>query len=100
MLGRLALAGCTLTKDLWISMEQVRDIRNLILSAWTCKGLDAVLAPGFAFLAPPHNYPSRLGVVAPVAGAYNVLNFPVGAMPMVNKTRFDQVRWLMTQAVL
>ena len=49
-----------------------------------------VLAPGFAYLAPPHNYPARLGGVAPVAGAYNVLNFPVGAMSITNKTRQDQ----------
>ena len=85
-------AGCTYTKDLWVSMEQVRDIRNEILSAWNSQNLDVVLAPGFAYLAPPQSYPARLGAVASVTGAYNVLNFPVGAMPMIRKTEQDQVR--------
>ena len=94
MLGRLVKAGCGQTKDLWRSLEQANNIRNEILSAWTSKDLDVVLAPGFAYLAPHHTLPARLGAAAPVTAAYNVLNFPVGALPMIRKTMQDQVRFI------
>ena len=90
-MAKLSPAGAHQTKDLWLAMEEVVNIKTRILEQWTALGLDVILGPGFAFEAPPLSYPTKLSAAAPVTGAYNVLNLPVGSLPVIRKTKEDQV---------
>lgn len=90
-MSRLSSAGAIQTKDLWLALEEVAKIKTDILDQWTSLDLDVVIAPGFPFEAPPLDFPTKLSSAAPCTGAYNVLNFPVGAMPVITKSNEDQV---------
>ena len=54
-----------------------------ILSDWRGHNIDAVIAPGFAMPAVKLNYPAWLLGAITYTSAYNLLNFPVGSVPVI-----------------
>ena len=91
-MARLSPAGAYQTKDLWLALEEAVNIKSGILDMWNQLELDVVLAPGFPFEAPPLDFPTKLSSAAPCTGAYNVMNLPVGTLPVIRKTKEEQVR--------
>ena len=93
-MARLSHAGAYQTKDLWLAMEEAANIKAMILEQWNTLELDVVIAPGFPFEAPPLDFPTKLSSAAPCTGAYNVINLPVGSLPVIRKSKEDQVHCL------
>ena len=72
-------------------MEKVDNIVEEILTLWQQKGLDVIIAPGFAFPAPPYKHPARLVPAVSYTASYNVLDFPVGSVPVTRVIPQDEV---------
>ena len=53
--------------------------------------IDLLLFGGFPFPAPPIKNPPRLIPAVPYNGVYNILNFPVGILPITKESQEDQV---------
>ena len=79
------------TKDLWKSVEKLEGLTVEILSLWQQKEIDVIIAPGFAFPASPLKHPTRLVPAASYTVAYNVLDFPVGSLPITRVIPQDEV---------
>ena len=79
------------TKDLWKSVEKLGNIADEILTLWQQKGIDVIIAPGFVFPAPPCKHPARLVPCVSYTAAYNVLDFPVGSVPITRVNPQDEV---------
>ena len=62
-----------------------------VLSLWQQKGIDVIIAPGFVFPAPPVKHPARLVPCVSYTAAYNVLDFPVGSVPITRVIPQDEV---------
>ena len=89
------------SKDLWKSIEKLEGLTVEVLSLWQQKGIDVIIAPGFVFPAPPVKHPARLVPCVSYTAAYNVLDFPVGSVPITRVIPQDEVgtslgclRWL------
>ena len=50
-----------------------------------------IIAPGFTFPAPPVKHPARLVPAVSYTAAYNVLDFPVGSVPITRVIPQDEV---------
>ena len=55
------------------------------------KEIDVIIAPGFTFPAPPVKHPARLVPAVSYTAAYNVLDFPVGSVPITRVIPQDEV---------
>ena len=82
--------GLQQTKDLWKSIENLEALTVDILSLWQQKEIDVIIAPGFAFPAPPVKHPARLLPALSYTAAYNVLDFPVGSLPITRAIPQDE----------
>ena len=79
------------TKDVWKSVEKLEGLTVDILSLWQQKEIDVIIAPGFVFPAPPVKHPARLVPAVSYTAAYNVLDFPVGSLPITRVIPQDEV---------
>ena len=79
------------SKDLWKSLEKLDNVTHEVLAAWQAQGVDVIVAPGFAFPAPPVNHPARLVPAVSYTAAYNVLDFPAGSVPITKVIPEDEV---------
>ena len=79
------------TKDLWKSVEKLDGLAVEVLSLWQQKEIDVIIAPGFTFPAPPVKHPARLVPALSYTAAYNVLDFPVGSVPITRVIPQDEV---------
>lgn len=76
--------------DVWkLNVERVDFIRNVLLD-WQSAGIDVIIAPGFGIPAPLTGYPAWLQIASTYTCAYNLLDFPVGSMPVIV---FFKYRW-------
>jgi len=83
--------GLTHSKDLSISLRKLDEIIHEILTTWQNQNIDVVIAPGFAFPAPPVKHPARLVPAVAYTAAYNVVNFPAGTVPVTRVTSEDEI---------
>merc|ERR1712110_1091184 len=95
-MARLADCAYHFTGDLWLGIKEAEDRKEKILNAWNEAGIDIVIAPGFTFPAPPLNHPARLVPAVNFTAVYNVLNLPVGSLPITRYTKEDVVTILCT----
>ena len=82
------------TKDLWKSLARLDGVIHEILKTWQSQNIDVLIAPGFAFPAPPVKHPARLTMATSYTHVYNVLNFPVGTLPVSRVISEDEVNLL------
>ena len=80
-------------KDLWISLDETIMLTNQFLDQWNEMELDVVIAPGYACPAPGESDPAKFRSSAVYTAMYNVLNFPVGAVPVTRENQQDQVTY-------
>ena len=73
-------------------MAALDTITQEVLTAWQQKGIDVIIAPGFAFPAPPVKHPARLIPALSYTAGYNVLDFPVGTVPITRVLPQDEVK--------
>ena len=59
--------------------------------AFFSKEIDVIIAPGFTFPAPPVKHPARLVPAISYTAAYNVLDYPVGSVPITRVIPQDEV---------
>ena len=78
------------TTELWKSLAALDTITHEVLTAWQQKGIDVIIAPGFAFPAPPVKHPARLIPAVSYTAGYNVLDFPVGTVPITRVLPQDE----------
>ena len=81
---------CSRTTELWKSLAALDTITHEVLTAWQQKGIDVIIAPGFAFPAPPVKHPARLIPALSYTAGYNVLDFPVGTVPITRVLPQDE----------
>lgn len=87
---QVSTRGHTKSKDLWKSLERLDDMVEKMLQDWNDLGLDCVIAPGFAYPAPPITNPARLVPAVSYTAAYNVVDFPAGSVPISRVNQDDQ----------
>ena len=75
-------------------------MKNDIHDAWLAEGIDAVIAPGFVFPAPPIKNPARLVPAISYTAAYNMVDFPAGSLPVTRVTSADEVCYRMYHYVM
>ena len=91
LMKNVATRGLLQTKDLWKSVEKLDGLAVEVLSLWQQKEIDVIIAPGFTFPAPPVKHPARLVPAVSYTAAYNVLDFPVGSVPITRVIPQDEV---------
>ena len=79
------------TVDLWLGIEDTEKRKAAVLKAWSNLGLDVVIAPGFPQPAPPTEDPGRLTLLTCYTNVYNVMQLPVGTVPVDTYTNQDRV---------
>ena len=79
------------SKDLSISLRRLDEITHEILTTWQNQNIDVVIAPGFAFPAPPVKHPARLVPAVSYTAAYNIVDFPAGTVPVTRVMPEDEV---------
>ena len=79
------------TKDLWKSLEKLDGIVKEVTTTWQTNNIDVVIAPGFAFPAPPLKHPARLVPASSYTSVYNVMDFPAGSVPVTRVISEDEV---------
>jgi hypothetical protein len=68
--------------QLWqLNVERTELIRDILVD-WDKSGVDVVIAPGFCMPAQPIGYPGWLQAGSSYTCIYNMLNFPVGSLPV------------------
>lgn len=90
-MGNLGKCGYTFTGDLWQGLIESDVRKTQILNEWRDAEIDVIIAPGFTFPAPRLKDPARLLPAINFTGVYNVLNFPVGSVPVDIYTKEDEV---------
>ncbi len=82
--------------DVRANYEAVDDYVKEFTGKWMAEGLDALLCPGFPVPAVAHNVPGRLTAVGFSTGLWNMLDFPVGTVPVTKVSEEDEEK-LMTE---
>ncbi|XP_040264432.1 vitamin D3 hydroxylase-associated protein-like isoform X1 [Bufo bufo] len=84
-----AHCGCSSVKDLWKHYTAIKKYRCDFISEWRKLGLDALLCP---MLSPAFNvgHPGKLFAGFGFTMLFNVLNLPVGVLPVTRVTAEDE----------
>lgn len=69
----------------WKLNEQRLTLIREILVDWELRGIDVVICPGFGTPAMPIGYPGWLQAASSYTSVYNLLNFPVGSLPVKDR---------------
>ncbi len=83
--------GFVKSTDLWKSLMKLDNAIDLIVRAWESENLDVVICPGFTYPAPPITNPGRIVPAICYPAVFNVLDFPVGVVPITRVNDQDQV---------
>ena len=83
--------GYVKTVDMWKSMMRLDDVIEDFVNVWAAENLDIVLCPGFTYPAPPTENPGRLVPAISYPCVFNVIDFPVGTVPITRVNDQDQV---------
>ena len=111
VMANVATRGHRKTAEMWRSFIKMDDLIVAIIRELNEKNIDALICPGFAYpgnlatnfdddrtnvdlilTAPPLTNPARLVPCVSYTAAYNVLDFPVGTVPVSKVIQKDQVR--------
>ncbi|CAG0893200.1 unnamed protein product [Darwinula stevensoni] len=79
-----------LSRDLWQGAKEKDDYVRLVVQEWKAEGLDACILPAFPTPAQPHSYPSQLLSATSYTAIFNLLDFPVGVVPVTKEMEADQ----------
>ena len=90
-MAKLAKCSLHVTADLWKGMKELDQRKTEFLNAWKEQELDILIAPGFVYPAPPLADPARLIPATNLTVIYNVLNLPVGSVPVDVYNEEDKV---------
>ncbi|MCI4375046.1 hypothetical protein PGIGA_G00104510 [Pangasianodon gigas] len=84
-----ATCGVSSPADLWKQHKEVEDYIHETLAEWRKLELDVLLCP---MLGPAYsfNYTGKLNSALSYVALYNVLNFPVGVVPVTEVTAEDE----------
>ncbi|XP_062852597.1 fatty-acid amide hydrolase 1 [Trichomycterus rosablanca] len=84
-----ATCGVSSVGDLWKQHKDVEDYTSEMIAEWKKLELDVLLYP---MLGPAynHNYTGKLNSALSCTALYNVLNFPVGSVPVTEVTVEDE----------
>ncbi|XP_026801453.3 fatty-acid amide hydrolase 1 [Pangasianodon hypophthalmus] len=84
-----ATCGVSSPADLWKQHKEVEDYIHETLAEWRKLELDVLLCP---MLGPAYsfNYTGKLNSALSYTALYNVLNFPVGVVPVTEVTAEDE----------
>ena len=91
-MAKVAPRGLNNSARLWKGLEECEARREAHLRAWVEQGIDVVIAPGFTTQAQRLKGPARLVPATCFTNVYNVIDFPVGTVPVDCVTQKDQVR--------
>ena len=82
-LGRMLLFPSSMSAfDVWqLNIQRLNLLRD-IFEDWAHAKVDVIIAPGFGVPALPIGYPGWLQCTSSYTSVYNILNFPVGSMPV------------------
>ena len=72
-------------RESWKVMElkaKRLEVVEAVIADWRSHNIDAVISPGFAMPALKLGYPAWLLCAITYTSAYNLLNFPVGSLPV------------------
>jgi len=89
-MGKLADCGLHKTCDVWMANEEFQQRKADFLEAWQNQGLDVVIAPAMVAPAMPLADPARLVPATSYTVIYNVLDLPVGTLPVDVYNKQDQ----------
>ncbi|KAM5125548.1 fatty-acid amide hydrolase 1-like [Mantella aurantiaca] len=83
------IRGVSSVKDLWKQHRAVEMYRQEFLNSWRKETLDALICP---ILSPALSigYPGKLTTAVSYTILYNLLDFPVGVLPVTTVTREDE----------
>ncbi|KAM5125209.1 fatty-acid amide hydrolase 1 [Mantella aurantiaca] len=83
------IRGVSSVKDLWKQHRAVEMYRQEFLNSWRKETLDALICP---ILSPALSigYPGKLSTAVSYTILYNLLDFPVGVLPVTTVTREDE----------
>lgn len=84
-----ALSGFGTVYEYWNHALDIEDYKDDTLALWRSLGIDAVICPGFAFPAIPHNTFGDLVGGCVYSTMYNLLNYPAGVLPVTKVTEQD-----------
>ncbi|XP_061185996.1 vitamin D3 hydroxylase-associated protein-like [Saccostrea echinata] len=84
-----ALSGIGSVYDYWNHALDIEEYKDETLALWRSQGIDAVICPGFAFPAIPHNSFGDLVGGTSYSSMYNLLNYPAGVVPVTKVTEQD-----------
>ena len=76
----------TFSRESWKLMEMKAkrlEVAEALLADWRGHNIDVVIAPGFAIPAVKLGYAGWLLGAITYTSAYNLLNFPVGSVPVI-----------------
>jgi len=89
-MAKVAAAGLNNAAHLMKGLEECEARREAHLRAWVEAEIDVVIAPGFTTQAQPLKDPARLVPATCFTSVYNVIDFPVGTVPVDVVTQTDQ----------
>ena len=90
-MAKMADKGLNNAAHLMKGLEACEARREAHLKAWVDQELDVVIAPGFTTQAQRLKDPARLVPATCFTNVYNVIDFPVGTVPVDRVTQKDQV---------
>ncbi|XP_075472361.1 vitamin D3 hydroxylase-associated protein-like [Ascaphus truei] len=84
-----ALCGSSSVREHWLHHQAVQEYQNEFIAEWRKLNLDVILCP---MLGPAFNagYPGQLLATVSWTMLYNVLQFPVGVVPVGSVTEADE----------
>uniref|UniRef100_K1PAM0 fatty acid amide hydrolase n=1 Tax=Magallana gigas TaxID=29159 RepID=K1PAM0_MAGGI len=87
--GTKTYLTCMTVYEYWNHALDIEDYKDDTLALWRSLGIDAVICPGFAFPAIPHNTFGDLVGGCVYSTMYNLLNYPAGVLPVTKVTEQD-----------
>ncbi len=66
----------------WDHIEAVTELRRKVVADFESKGYDAIISPGYGFVAMPLYQTKKATGAMSYTVIYNLLNFPAGSMPV------------------
>ncbi|XP_076451083.1 fatty-acid amide hydrolase 1-like [Babylonia areolata] len=91
-LGRMGNAVCRLPRriiDWWHLQDQIQAYKQEFLDAWRNQKLDAVICPGLPYPAVTAGFEDHVLSGAVYTTLYNLVNYPVGILPVTTITQQD-----------
>ncbi|XP_064606675.1 fatty-acid amide hydrolase 1-like [Liolophura sinensis] len=86
------ILGFSSVYEWWEFVAKSKAYRHLVIDDWRKLGIDALICPVAACVALPDKLTEKAGYAFSYSSMFNVLNFPVGIVPVTKVTQEDQQR--------